>query len=183
MITLSNRERWAAGKSLINVTGRNPVSRRFIEPTTVPRDDTIVLALKTSKHQLPFHEIGNKWNGMWPRLTRMKEELPDRERSRTWYRWCNGPFLSLVEQPSFFFRKISLYRFHCFAFIRDFPFPDFSTDSRVKNGIDRWNVLSSIDSTNYYLEQRQIYEGWFRVWIRVEERGDRIRSVSLIGLL
>lgn len=147
MITLSNRERWAAGKSLINVTGRNPVSRRFIEPTTVPRDDTIVLALKTSKHQLPFHEIGNKWNGMWPRLTRMKEELPDRERSRTWYRWCNGPFLSLVEQPSFFFRKISLYRFHCFAFIRDFPFPDFSTDSLK---------MVSIGETYYRLSIRRI---------------------------
>lgn len=52
VITLSNRAIWAAGKSLINVTGRNPVSLRFIEAMTVPRDDAIVLALKTSKHQL-----------------------------------------------------------------------------------------------------------------------------------
>lgn len=59
---------------------------------------------------------------MWPRLTRMKEELPDRERSRTLYRWCNGPFpsfFSMVEQPSYrfflsqdFTLSISLFRLY-----------------------------------------------------------------------
>lgn len=148
MITLSNRERWAAGKSLINVTGRNPVSRRFIEPTTVPRDDTIVLALKTSKHQLPFHEIGNKWNGMWPRLTRMKEELPDRERSRTWYRWCNGPFLSLVEQPSFFFTRFHFIDFTVSPLSVIFPSPIFPPIRALK--------MVSIGETYYRLSIRRI---------------------------